>query len=355
PLSLESWLEAQIPQTKLELALGNINRASLPLAYILGLRPLCSIATALDLCLLCWYRTGERHCPKVEQLATAFSILSGKDTFLYAGTGFGKTLAAILHVYLERRNGITIIVTPLTRIQASHASSIESVYGFRVLVVNEQTTRDKGFWKAHVHDVGKNRPGDVQVILATPEQLLQSAEGHYSRLGQLLREPGFRQRVRAIIIDEAHSLYTVGLDLHGIRAFRKVYGRLHEIKALFGTYVPWLALTATAPRNMLKVIEKSILRANYTTIQLSVNRPNLMYACHQVVGSATCFDNFLCFLTRPFNLETQPRVLIAVEDSSQAVQLALFLRQHIPPAYRDKGVVRHQHSNMSPVYGSLAH
>ena len=120
PLSLDEWLRIQSTQTKLNLALSNIDAALFPCSYVVGLRPVCKISTVLDLCLLCWYYTQEHQCPKESQLATALSLLDGNDTFLYAGTGFGKTLAAILHVYLERRNGITIIVTPLTRIQASH-------------------------------------------------------------------------------------------------------------------------------------------------------------------------------------------------------------------------------------------
>ncbi|KAL1711525.1 hypothetical protein EV715DRAFT_186669, partial [Schizophyllum commune] len=55
--------------------------------------------------------------PKNRQISSALSLLRGRDTFLYAGTGFGKTLSAILHAFLERRHGITIIITPMKLIQ----------------------------------------------------------------------------------------------------------------------------------------------------------------------------------------------------------------------------------------------
>lgn len=175
----------------------------------------------------------------------------------------------------------------------------------------------------NVHNLSSGKPGTVEVILATPEQLFRSADGHYSRLGTLLRDAAFRRRVRVIVIDEAHFIHTTGQPLYGLNAFRAAYGRLDEIKALFGTNVPWLALTATAPLTIMKTIEKAVLRPSYLSIQLSLNRPNLMYACHQLAGSSDCFDNFKCFLTQPFDLEKQPRILIFVEDSSKAVRLAL--------------------------------
>lgn len=118
--SLEEWLRLQTTQNKLNLALANIDRTAFPLAHIIGLRSPRLVATALDLCLLCWYRTDEQQCPKIPQISSALSLLRGRDTFLYAGTGFGKTLSAILHAFLERRHGITIIITPMKRIQASH-------------------------------------------------------------------------------------------------------------------------------------------------------------------------------------------------------------------------------------------
>ncbi|KAL1666458.1 hypothetical protein GGF50DRAFT_113161 [Schizophyllum commune] len=174
PLSLHEWLRIQSTQTKLNLALSNIDAALFPCSYVVGLRPVCKISTALDLCLLCWYYTQEHQCPKESQLATALSLLDGNDTFLYAGTGFGKTLSAILHMYLKEEHEIIIIVTPLKRIQASHAHSLEEMYGFCVLVVNEETSRDAEFWKTRVHDLRKKIPGDVQVIITTPEQLFSA-------------------------------------------------------------------------------------------------------------------------------------------------------------------------------------
>ncbi|TRM64787.1 hypothetical protein BD626DRAFT_582647 [Schizophyllum amplum] len=167
---LSSWLHTRTMQEKLDFALVHIDRALFPLAYILRLPSRQRISEALDLCITCWLRTRERQCPKAEQLETAFSLLSGNDTFLYAGTGSGKTLSAILHAYLEKNHGITLMIAPMKRIQASHSIDFW-----------------KTFTQSRVHDIGKKKPGNVEIIVATPEQLFRSVDGHYSRFGNLMR------------------------------------------------------------------------------------------------------------------------------------------------------------------------
>ena len=159
--------------------------------------------------------------------------------------------------------------------------------------------------------------GPVQVIVTTPEQLFHLAEGHLMCLGSLIHNHCFCKRIRAIVVDKIHLLYTCGIPLHGLDAFRPVYGRLNEIKALFGQ-TPWLLLTATPPTYMLKTIESKVLSLTYICISVSSNCPNTTYATH-CIDDIKNWDNYKCFICQPFDLVTQPCVLIFIQSAEGTV------------------------------------
>ena len=75
------------------------------------------LARAYQYILMCWFVTNERICPKEMQLRAAIGIWEGKDVFIQAGTGTGKTLAAILNQLLEPLDGVLLIISPLKRLQ----------------------------------------------------------------------------------------------------------------------------------------------------------------------------------------------------------------------------------------------
>lgn len=171
----------------------------------------------------------------------------------------------------------------------------------------------------------------------------------------LLRERQFTRRIRRFVVDESHFIHEAGLPKYGLPAFRSAYGRLDEIKIILGLQVPWLALTATAPPHMLRSIESRVLRPNYLSLRTTSNRSNIMYATHQAVGGIGNFANYECFLSKPFALAEQPRVLIFYENVSGTVQLARYLDNCLPSQHRLQGTVKHYHSSMSPGYLETVH
>ncbi len=54
-------------------------------------------------------------------------------------------------------------------------------------------------------------------------------------------------------------------------------------------------------------------------------------------------------------MESQPRVLVFVDNRELACQIAAHLDSCLPVGYQDKGIVRHYHSKMSQGYLQLAH
>lgn len=80
-----------------------------------------------------------------------------------------------------------------------------------------------------------------------------------------------------------------------------------------------------------------------------------MYATHRVVSRIEDCKNYECFILRPFDLRSQPRVLIFFDDKDLASAVSDHLDSKLPEEYRGKGITRHYHSGMSEQYLSAAH
>ncbi|KAJ7598279.1 P-loop containing nucleoside triphosphate hydrolase protein [Mycena floridula] len=326
----------------------------LPTKYLASLAAV-DLAQALRYIFICWCITYGEQCPTELQIQAALAAWHKKDVFVVAGTGQGKTLAGILNQILEPGHGFTLVLSPLKCLQSSQAEDLQSVYGLETMIVNEDTPRDSNLWNKKAHNLGQKQPGTARIVIVTPEQFFQTPEGHMTKLGDLVRQKPFKCHIKLVVADEIHQLITQGLPMHGCPAFRPCYGCLDELKTLLGDSCPWMVLTATAPLYMVKSIESHILCPNYISIHVTSNRRNTMYASHCIIGSLKDYNNYLCFLRHPFNIETQPWVIIFIENSEQTVDLARFLDRSLPFEYRNKGIIKHYHSSMSSGYLNLTH
>ncbi|KAJ7598193.1 P-loop containing nucleoside triphosphate hydrolase protein [Mycena floridula] len=354
-LEVRSWaLDAPIDQLKRRiLQLDSRLQTLIPNEYLRTLST-SHLTRALRYIFVCWHVTGETQCPKKLQIEAALGLWAKNDVFMVAGTGQGKTLAGMLNQLLDDTDGITVVISPLKRLQASQASGVKSTYRLETLIVNEDMPRNTEFWQEKAHDIANKRPGTAQVIIATPEQFFRSPEGHITKLGELVRHDRFKKRIRHIVVDEIHQLVTQGLPRHGLPAFRPCYGRLDELKSLLGDKVSWLVLTATAPLYMVKSIEICTLRPHYLFLRTTSNRSNLTYA-RNCVDNLKDPKNYRCFIKEPFDLDTQPTVLIFYEPTEGTVDLAYGIEHFLPRKYRNKGIVRHYHGSMSAKYLDRAH
>ena len=202
----------------------------------------------------------------------------------------------------------------------------------------------------------KHLPGTARHLIVTVEQLFKSREGHLPRLYILVRNQGFQKLINRVNVDEAHHIYTAGLPHHSLDAFCPAWGQLDELKAVlshnvkFGAYLA----TITAP-HILKVVELKILHPDYVFIHLTSNRLNTMYAKHEVMKSIDELSNYDCFLSNPFDLATQPHVLIFVDNKDFACRISSYLDSRLPEELRQKNIVMHYHSQMSVKYLQFAH
>ncbi|KAJ8092184.1 hypothetical protein PM082_024011 [Marasmius tenuissimus] len=229
-------------------------------------------------------------------------------------------------------------------------------YRIPTLVVNEETPKGVQFWKENVWDGHSKKVGLYRHFIVTTEQLFKLKQGHFSRLGLLIRTHQFRRVIARFCIGEAHFIFFAGLPRYSVPAFRPSWGRLNEIKILFPE-VPFNIMTATSPPHVLRAIENAVLKNNYQTVNYSCNRPNLIDATHCAVGSLDNIRNFEFILTRPFSLAKQKRVLVFFDRISLLCKVLRHLRSLLPDdlPIDKKRVVRFYDSCMSGKFLAEAH
>ena len=103
------------------------------------------LAIGLRACLLTWEASGEKIVPNEFQLKATIATMSGQDSLIDVGTGYGKTLCMIIPCLLDPAS-TSIIVSPLKRLQAVHVLEFER-YGVKTVSINEDTPNDPQLWK----------------------------------------------------------------------------------------------------------------------------------------------------------------------------------------------------------------
>ena len=206
--------------------------------------------------------------------------------------------------------------------------------------------------QTNVYNLSTHTFGTARHFIVTVEQLFKTSDGRSRRLNFLIRNClPFQRKIIRINVDEAHFIHTAGLPLYGLPPFYPAWGRLDEIKVSLPNHVRWKAFSATFPPHILKTIAEKVLKINYIPIHVTSNRPNTMYATHQVHGSIEDARNYECFIKNPFELKEQPHVLIFFDnDMFLTNKVAQDLNACLPAQFRGRGIVRHYHSGMSKGY-----
>ena len=97
------------------------------------------LAIGLRACLLIWAASGKVIVPNEFQLKATIATMSGQDSLIDVGTGYGKTLCMITPCLLDP--GSISIVSPLKCLQAVHVLEFER-YGVKTVSINEDTPND---------------------------------------------------------------------------------------------------------------------------------------------------------------------------------------------------------------------
>ena len=112
----------------------------------------------------------------------------------------------------------------------------------------------------------------------------------------ILKSYHFQKTIKRVNIDEAHNIHTAGLPQHGLKygAFRPAWGRLNdsEFMSILPSSVMVHCFSVTVSPHIHKTIESRVLHPNYMQIRASSNRPNTLYAMHEVVNNIDDVRNY---------------------------------------------------------------
>jgi ATP-dependent helicase YprA (DUF1998 family) len=107
------------------------------------------LAIGLRACLATWAASENKIVPNEFQLKATIAMMSGQDTLTDVGTGYGKTLCMIIPCLLDPSGTISIVISPLKRLQAVQVLEFEC-YGIKTVAINEGTPNDPELWKVWI-------------------------------------------------------------------------------------------------------------------------------------------------------------------------------------------------------------
>lgn len=186
-----------------------------------------------------------------QQEAPTEAILDGKDIIVLMPTSGGKSLLYQLPAVMEPGN-LTLVISPLKALQLDQVDALRSK-GIRAAVLNSDLSTAE---HSSVLEDMTRRGG---LLYLAPEQLQNMAVADALRTANLTR----------IAVDEAHTLPQAKDD------FRKAYGKVGSFIHSLPHRPQVLALTATATRNDVSHIRKSLGIPNAERFRTPLRRDNL--------------------------------------------------------------------------------
>ncbi|KAA1089736.1 ATP-dependent DNA helicase sgs1 [Puccinia graminis f. sp. tritici] len=235
-----------------------------------------------------------RQAAKSQQIETVAHLVRGRNTFLLAGTGFGKSrIPEIYHRLLPKRsNGVILVLNPLDALGDNQV--LEKVKaGFTAINLTQLTFNEE--------EANKIVEGVYNFVYLSPEIFMNS-----KLWDQVYYCPNFQKRLSLVVVDEAHIIYQWGLmesngsknkktligKLEDIGIFRPSYGKLGG-RLLTRNNKPILLMSATCRPIAIEEIKKSLKMAdhNVSIVRAELTRPELHIIRLQTSKSlATCSD-----------------------------------------------------------------
>ncbi|EFP76791.2 uncharacterized protein PGTG_02252 [Puccinia graminis f. sp. tritici CRL 75-36-700-3] len=218
------------------------------------------------------------QCAKDLQVDAVFNLVQGRNTFLLAGTGFGKSRIAKLYMKMIPQNsrGVVVVLNPLDSLGENQVLEKKQA-GFSAINLTKLTFNRKA--AEEISD------GVYQFVYLSPEIFLNS-----KLFRKLYYSSRFQNRLALIVIDEAHMIYIWGLvegsssnnstSAHfrheDYSIFRPSYGKLGP-QLLFRNDKPLLLLSATCRPVAVEAIKKSLKLTDATVdiLRGKLTRPEI--------------------------------------------------------------------------------
>ena len=180
------------------------------------------------------------------------SIGSGRDTLGLMPTGGGKSIT--FQVPALAQEGVCIVITPLIALMKDQVAKLRE-RGIKATAIYSGMSRD-----SIVAALDNCILGGYKFLYISPERL--TSDIFLSKLR--------RMQVSFITIDESHCISQWGYD------FRPSYLAIADIRKQLPS-IPVLALTATAPPEVVKDIQARLQFREENVFRMSFERKNLNY------------------------------------------------------------------------------
>lgn len=187
-------------------------------------------------------------------------------------TGSGKSLCYHLPGTLQE-NKITIVFSPLLALIKDQMDHLTKLKICAESLNSKMTSRDR---ERVINDLKSMKPA-TKFLYITPEQAATNT------FRNLLDSIVKYNKLAYIAVDEAHCISQWGHD------FRKDYMKLGDLRKRYPT-VPWIALTATASKDVTADIFKNLALKNPKSFKTSCFRKNLFY---DIVFKNSIQDDFI--------------------------------------------------------------
>ncbi|KAJ6461133.1 P-loop containing nucleoside triphosphate hydrolase protein [Mycena vitilis] len=171
--------------------------------------------------------------PELWQIYLVSRILRGFDSVFLAGTGYGKSLIFEGLAVLGGKKKVVIVISPLKALERDQVDQARKK-GINAIMINEDNTKTASLWK--------EARTTAQLVYISPEMACSDS------FIRLWKDPKFRGRITALIVDEAHCIDVWGDE------FRPEYKKLEMLRSYTGQEVPFVACTATASTSTFDTI-----------------------------------------------------------------------------------------------------
>lgn len=242
------------------------------------------------------------------QRAAVNATLAGRDVFLVAPSGGGKSLCYQLPALVDdaaARQAVTLVVCPLVSLMQDQVSQL-AARGMRAFALSAATPREEQTicYRAMSGESDKasaeQRDTRPMLVYVTPERLEKS-----KRVIGALQKAHSQRRLARIAVDEAHCLSAWGHD------YRPDYLKLSKLRELYPN-TPILAATATATPRVVKDSVNRLRMHGALVFRHSIDRREIAYA---VVRKQADADEFASGLSAFIKTQASAGIVYACSQA----------------------------------------
>jgi ATP-dependent DNA helicase RecQ len=195
------------------------------------------------------------------------SVAEGKDTLGLMPTGGGKSITFQVPTMVSE--GICLVITPLIALMKEQVSRLINME-IKSIAIHTGLTREE------IEIALENCIyGDYKFLYISPERIST----------QVFRAKVPRMNVSLVAIDEAHCISQWGYD------FRPSYLKIADLRDLLSVKAPFLALTASATKQVTEDIMAKLAFSEKNVLRSSFERKNISYLVRKVEDKGTYLIN----------------------------------------------------------------